>query len=129
MGVLKPRDMEDIIQYLLLFAVVLIFMTKKAKKEVAEGPSDLPDGPYDVEAGSDATDYTIEVGETPVCPPRYTPPASPTPPATSTQRPTPTPPASIRPTDTDEPTSEYAIRSAEEARKAIIWSEILHRKY
>ena len=109
--------MEDIIQYLLLFAVVLIFMTKKAKKEVAEGPSDLPDGPYDVEAGSDATDYTIEVGGTPACPPRYTPPASPT------------PPASIRPTDTDEPTSEYAIRSAEEARKAIIWSEILHRKY
>ncbi|MGN0048524.1 MAG: hypothetical protein ACI37U_06510 [Bacteroides sp.] len=109
--------MEDIIQYLILFAVVLVFMTKKAKKEVAEGPSDLPDGSYDVEAGPDTTDYTIDVGETPACPPRYTPPASPT------------PPAPIRPTDTDEPTSEYAIHSAEEARKAIIWSEILHRKY
>ena len=121
--------MEDIIQYLILFAVVLVFMTKKAKKEVAEGPSDLPEGPYDVESGSDATDYTIEVGETPACPPRYTPPASPTPRTTSTPRPTHAPPASILPTEINEPTSEYTIRSAEEARKAIIWSEILHRKY
>lgn len=29
----------------------------------------------------------------------------------------------------DEPESEFAIRSQEEARKAIIWSEILQRKH
>lgn len=36
----------------------------------------------------------------------------------------PIPPAPEQPTETD-----FAIRSAEEARKAIIWSEILNRKY
>jgi len=34
-----------------------------------------------------------------------------------------------RPQESDEVTSEYGIHSAEEARKAIIWSEILQRKY
>ena len=34
-----------------------------------------------------------------------------------------------RPQESDEVTSEYGIHSAQEERKAIIWSEILQRKY
>lgn len=48
--------------------------------------------------------------------------------ASSAARPTsppPAPPIAAEP----EAESEYAIRSAEEARRAIIWGEILQRKY
>ena len=38
------------------------------------------------------------------------------------------PPATADP-QAPEPTSEYSIHSAEEARRAIIWSEILQRKF
>lgn len=39
------------------------------------------------------------------------------------------PPSASLPQESDETTPEYGIHSAEEARRAIIWAEILQRKY
>ena len=92
--------MEDVFKFLLVAAVIVIGLVKQFKKEANKNADKSPDIPMPDVAKSKHTSI------------KASPPS----------------PAS-RPQESDEVTSEYGIHSAEEARKAIIWSEILQRKY
>ena len=106
--------MEDVFKFLLVAAVIVIGLVKQFKKEAnknADKSPDIPmpdvDNPLPEYWGGDTYGGFIPEGPKPAEKPK---PAS-------------------RPQESDEVTSEYGIHSAEEARKAIIWSEILQRKY
>lgn len=116
--------MEDIVKFLLVIGFIVIGIAKQYKKEAdkeAEPDMPVPDEPLpDLQKGDTTCGGYIPEGPKTVKPvpkPRKAPPRSApaTPPLAEPQTP--------------EETSEFNIRSAEEARKAIIWSEILNRKY
>ncbi|WP_342985031.1 hypothetical protein [Bacteroides uniformis] len=120
--------MEDVFKFLLVAAVIVIGLVKQFKKEAnknADKSPDIPmpdvDNPLPEYWGGDTYGGFIPEGPKPVSKPsaksKHT-----------SIKASPPSPAS-RPQESDEVTSEYGIHSAEEARKAIIWSEILQRKY
>ena len=115
--------MEDVFKFLLVAAVIVIGLVKQFKKEAnknADKSPDIPmpdvDNPLPEYWGGDTYGGFIPGGPKPAEKPKPVSKASPPSPAS-------------RPQESDEVTSEYGIHSAEEARKAIIWSEILQRKY
>ncbi len=120
--------MEDVFKFLLVAAVIVIGLVKQFQKEAnknADKSPDIPmpdvDNPLPEYWGGDTYGGFIPGGPKPVSKPsaksKHT-----------SIKASPPSPAS-RPQESDEVTSEYGIHSAEEARKAIIWSEILQRKY
>ena len=115
--------MEDILKFLVVAAVLVVAFVrqtrKEARKKAARRPAVPPPRPQ-----ADAT-YGGFIPEGPA-------PDEPAPRAEG-QRSTPTAPpaaAPAPPAAPDEgPASDYAIRTADEARRAIVWGEILRRKY
>ena len=125
--------MEDVFKFLLVAAVMVIGLVKQFKKEAnknADKSPDIPmpdvDNPLPEYWGGDTYGGFIPEGPKPAEKPK--PVSKPSPSSTLPMTVSPPSPAS-RPQESDEVTSEYGIHSAEEARKAIIWSEILQRKY
>lgn len=112
--------MEDIVKFLLVIGFIVIGIVKQSKKETdkeAEPDMPVPDAPLPTQ---------------PIAQPRKAKKKGKAKPFPQTSGPSPhstpaTPP--LAEPQTPEETSEFNIRSAEEARKAIIWSEILNRKY
>lgn len=125
--------MEDIFKFLLVIGILVIGFVRQAKKEAkkkAGNPSamPMPDGKSPFPGDWEDATYGGYIPEGPEPEPiavtgqtkKKTRPAA----ASSSPSPSPAP----VPQATDEP-SEFEIRSVEEARRAIVWSEILQRKY
>lgn len=148
--------MEDVFKFLFVAAIIIVGLVKQFKKEAKKSTGNGPavpqptvDNPLPEYWDGDTYGGFIPEGPKPEAPkpapayeakqthirqsnegtfvPSDTVGASfhrgSTPP---NRKPSP-PPQSMQPEP--EETSEYAIQSAEEARRAIIWSEILQRKY
>lgn len=129
--------MEEVLKFLAIIAVIVAGIVsqvrKEAKKNAANTPRvPMPDAPQQMPdyRNDDTYGGFIPKGPDPIA--THTPKkpkktsssrhSSPTPP-----KPKETPPEEI--TQETDDTSDFNIRSAEEARRAIIWSEILQRKY
>ena len=126
--------MEDVFKFLLVAAVIVIGLVKQFKKEAnknADKSPDIPmpdvDNPLPEYWGGDTYGGFIPEGPKPAEKPKPVSKPSAKSKHTSIKASPPSP--ASRPQESDEVTSEYGIHSAEEARKAIIWSEILQRKY
>lgn len=129
--------MEEVLKFLAITAVIVAGIVTQVKKEAKKNAADkrrvpMPDAPQQSPdyRGDDTYGGFIPKGPDPVVPhtPKKTKKAS------SSQRSsyTPlkskeTPPEEI--TNVADETSEFNVRSAEEVRRGIIWSEILRRKY
>ncbi len=137
--------MEDVFKFLLIAAVIVIGLVRQFKKEAGKNTdgkpfmlpgTDTDDDTYPPHSGQEDT-YGGYIPEGPkpaeqpaegtlARPAKSNPKRS----ATSSYTPVQT---GISPPTAETPesdgTSEYSIHSAEEARRAIIWSEILQRKY
>ena len=135
--------MEDVFKFLLVIGVIVFGIVRQYKKEAASKSGDglpvpdadtplpenwgggtyggyIPEGPrpQTADACAEATTQTQSLtSSTPPSPPKRV-----AEPSTRPSRPKDTPPA------TDTP-PEYDLRSIEEVRRGIIWSEILRRKY
>ncbi|MDE5711591.1 hypothetical protein [Bacteroides sp.] len=120
--------MEDIFKFLLVVGFIAIGIVKQYKKEADKNAK--PDAPVPDLTGNDTT-YGGYIPEGPQKPQKArkagkkgkAKAAFQTPGNSTHSAPPPTEPQE------SEEASEFSIRSAEEARKAIIWSEILQRKY
>lgn len=135
--------MEEFLKFLLVAGVLAVAFIRQAKKEARKKQASLPpfmpqpetpSAPLSDESKDRTYDGYIPEGPAPA-------PAAPPKPkgkpnfatASAKERPrqsapvTPPPPAATP--DTGGDASDYSIRSAEEARRAIIWGEILNRKY
>ena len=128
------KNMEDVFKFLLVAAVIVIGLVKQFKKEAnknADKSPDIPmpdvDNPLPEYWGGDTYGGFIPEGPKPAEKPKPVSKPSAKSKHTSIKASPPSP--ASRPQESDEVTSEYGIHSAEEARKAIIWSEILQRKY
>ena len=127
--------MEDILKILFVVGILLYEIVRRIRKEdsgqAASLEEDLPE-PEDIPVPLDEPDATCVF-----TPEEEEKPADPLPPTPKPQRkkpqtyqPLPDAPATPPTTDiTAAQEDEYRILSAEEARKAIIWGEILQRKY
>ena len=128
------KNMEDAFKFLLVVAVIAIGLVRRFKKESnksADESPDIPmpdtDNPLPEYWGGDTYGGFIPEGPKPAEKPKpVSRPSSKS--KHASMRTSPPSPASS-PQESGEATSEYGIHSAEEARKAIIWSEILQRKY
>ena len=136
--------MEDIVKFLLVIGFIIVGIAKQYKKETnkeAESDMPLPDAPDeplpDLQKGDTTYGGYIPEGPQPVQPivqpvPKPRKKKGKAKPFLQTSEPslhsTPAAPPLVEPQAPEEP-SEFSIRSAEEARKAIIWSEILNRKH
>lgn len=147
--------MEDVFKFLLVAAFIIIGLARQFKKETGGNAGENPGTPVpdaDEHPGTPAPDGGLSLpghrrdntyrhpedstygGYIPESPPpvkkpepahrSYAPPKN----KRACGKASPPPSASL-PQEPDEATSEYGIHSAEEARRAIIWSEILQRKY
>ena len=147
--------MDDILQFLLIAGIIVIGIVKQFKKEAKKNADNSPAMPMpDTDFDDDALPIPESWGKTyggyiPEGPqPEPKPvstakeeyqfssskhifggdPANTSPkPITAPPKQKISPPPSVQ--QKPETDSEYAIHSAKEARKAIIWSEILQRKY
>ena len=147
--------MDGILQFLLIAGIIVIGVVKQFKKEAKKNAENRPAMPVpenDIdedtlpipEAWGKTYGGFIPEGPTPQTPSAPTAkeeyqfsaskhifggdPANTSPkPITAPPKQKISPPPSVQ--QKPETDSEYAIHSAEEARKAIIWSEILQRKY
>lgn len=114
--------MEDIFKFLMVAAVIVIGLINQYKKEAKKNAGEKPVVPIpDVdnplpESWEDNT-YGGYI-------PKSSQPKKPASAPRSFKKNT-----SVPDTQEEEESSEYAIHSAEEARKAIIWGEILQRKH
>ena len=127
--------MEDILKILFVVGILLYEIVRRIRKEdsgqAASLEEDLPE-PEDIPVPLDEPDATCVF-----TPEEEEKPADPLPPTPKPQRkkpqtyqPLPDAPATPPTPDiTAAQEDEYRILSAEEARKAIIWEEILQRKY
>ena len=127
--------MEDILKILFVVGILLYEIVRRIRKEdsgqAASLEEDLPE-PEDILVPLDEPDATCVF-----TPEEEEKPADPLPPTPKPQRkkpqtyqPLPDAPATPPTPDiTAAQEDEYRILSAEEARKAIIWGEILQRKY
>lgn len=123
--------MEEILKFLLIAGVIIIAIIKQVSKSKAEQADKKSHIPVPMPNPTDETGAPVPDQWGNVLTPKKTKKAK----ATPVQPATP-PPAkkkTLPATTESEPTlaedSEFAIHSAEEARRAIIWSEILNRKY
>ncbi|HIZ32106.1 MAG TPA: hypothetical protein H9814_00965 [Candidatus Bacteroides merdigallinarum] len=135
--------MEEFLKFLLVAAVLVVAFIRQTRKEAqkkqaplppfmpqTEAPaSPLPDEEKDQTYGGYIPEGPAPEPATPSKPERKPHIAN----ASAKERPRqsapkPTPPPATAPTAEDG-TTDYQIHSAEEARRAIIWSEILTRKY
>lgn len=138
--------MEDILKYVLVGVVLIVAFIRQTRKETQKKQTSLPpfmpqsetpSSPLPDKQKDRTYDGYIPEGPAPepVEPPKprkpRTRPNFATPSAKERPRQstpvTPPPPAATP--DTGDDASDYSIRSAEEARRAIIWGEILNRKY
>lgn len=129
--------MEDFLKFLLVAAVVVIGIVrqsqKEAKKKAAQKPSrprtgTVPPAPMPEEEDETYGGY-IPSGPAPQPEPAARPKPVMRP---EGQRTTQQPPASPSPTPgtrDETPGEDYRPRSADDWRRAIVWSEILNRKY
>lgn len=127
--------MEDILKILFVVGILLYEIVRRIRKEdsgqAASLEEDLPE-PEDIPVPLDEPDatcvFTPEEEEKPANP--LPPPPKPQRKKPQTYQPLPDAPATPPTPDiTAAQEDEYRILSAEEARKAIIWGEILQRKY
>lgn len=126
--------MEDILRFLLIAGVIAISFIRQAKKtseRKAGGTSAMPDAAPVLPESRNGRDY----GEYVPAPPKPKV-ATPRKKTAKKQKNTTTHPQPLvrpnkdyTPAEPEEASSGFEIRSAEEARKAIIWGEILRRKY
>ncbi|MGI6793060.1 hypothetical protein ACMYZ5_01830 [Bacteroides sp. KG68] len=141
--------MEDILKFLLIAAGIVIAIVKQFKKETQQNAgkkpvSPVPDANFPQPGQRDKNTYeeygipedsgmkTEAIRQSPVRPAKqHRNKKRPSQPQT-TASPYPSvnafPPSAYSPQESDE-TSDFGIHSAEEARKAVIWSEIIRRKY
>lgn len=132
--------MEDFLKFVLVAAVLVVAFIQQTRKEAQKKKKNAPRPPVmpqpepvssPLPEGQESQTYGGYIPEGPASEP-------PTPPRPKPKRnpartfakaepkqniPVPPPPA------TEDGTTDYQIHSAEEARRAIIWSEILTRKY
>lgn len=121
----------EILKFLLIVALIAFFIVRQARKNKAEQAENSPSAPApgnfnpterpQVKERKMAKPPLQASGQAKKAKNHYTPSVSE---GARTTDATPTPPETEQPADTD-----FAIRSAEDARKAIVWSEILNRKY
>lgn len=131
--------MDDLFTILIILSFVVAGVLKEIRKTRMASEAPLPD--FADEEDASCPDEEPQEWLAPAVPPA---PASPAPAASSSpsagQRPyradrhtssprRAQPQSPAPPSEASEDVSEYAIRTAEEARRAIVWSEILHRKY
>ena len=146
--------MEDILKFLLVAGVLVVAFIRQAKKEAQKKQTSLPpfmpqpeapSAPLPDEPKDRTYDGYIPEGPAPepVAPPRPKAKrkaaqtfaeakpkqniATASPPVATPDTATASPPVATP--DTENDASDYSIHSAEEARRAIIWGEILNRKY
>ena len=125
--------MEDIVKFLIVAGIIIFGlvrqMKKEAKKKADDGPiAPIPDAANPLPENWNDGTYGgfIPKGPEPEATPKLT--KKPTNRIDTLSKQKIAPPPSIIEPEVEE-TSEFAIHSAEEARRAIIWSEILQRKY
>ena len=125
--------MEDVLKFLVIIAVIAVGIVKQYNKEARKknttaAPAGMPPVPEDADTDSPLPPHRTTADSEPFIP-RYEParPAPPKPRRTAKPKATQAPPPPPQAPDSVE--GEYAIRSAEDARRAIVWGEILKRKY
>lgn len=127
--------MEDILKILAVAGILIYEIVRRSRKEDSGQSASLEDDqpePEDMPVPHDESDTACEF-----TPDEVSETADPLPPPPKPQRkkpqayqPLPDAPATPpTPDTTTAQENEYGIHSAEEARKAIIWGEILRRKY
>ncbi|MDR0962082.1 MAG: hypothetical protein LBM62_05950 [Mediterranea sp.] len=135
--------MDGIIQFLLIGAILMIGIVRKLKQEADKNvppPTVTPETEAEVLSPHPYNPYAPEEIIAPPKSSRKSKKKTPRPflqgdqvgssPADYSVRNTPTDAATDNEAENNSAAdSEYAIHSADEARKAIIWSEILQRKY
>ena len=117
--------MEDVMQFLLIAGILAFGIFRQFNKEKnnkSENESSMPVPEFEYEPESEEP-VIIEKAHKQTETPK---PSAFQEGVRSTYAP-PSPPKTNRKTDTGK--NDFSIRSAEEARRAIIWSEILRRKY
>lgn len=119
--------MEDVLQFLLIagilaFGIFKQFNKEKAKKQEKRSPMSAPEYEYEPEF-----EETVRFEESKRKRTVHPKPALPKEGVRSTYVPTTRPKTSKKAETTGK--KEFSIRSTEEARRAIIWSEVLRRKY
>lgn len=134
--------MEDILKFLLVAGVLVVAFIRQARKEAQKKqasrppvmprpetpPSDHPDGQKDQTYGGYIPEGPPPAPAAPPSPKsRRT--AATVPPKTPRRQDTPVPPPPAKTPETEDNSSDFRIQSVEEARRAIIWGEILNRKY
>ena len=129
--------MEDLLKFLLVAATVVIAIVKhvqdNAKKKEAQKPPSPTARPVPPFSAPEEADETyggyIPAGPAPEpeAPVRPKPVARPEGRRTTPQKPLQTAPAPGALPETDD--ADYQLRSPEDVRRAIVWSEILNRKY
>ena len=134
--------MEDVLKFLLIAAVIVIGIVRQLKKEAnknadkaptmptPEAENPLPEnwgggtyGGYIPEGPQQEPPIQVKKKKTTSAPKPF---LSSTPSSTTQSI---SPPVSVLQESEESEESEFTIHSAEEARRAIIWSEILQRKY
>ncbi|WP_455584659.1 hypothetical protein [Bacteroides sp.] len=118
--------MEDVLQFLVIagilaFGIFRQFNKEKPNKQERKSPIPVPE--YEYEPEFEETILFEEPRKQVTVPPKSSPPQEG---IRSTYVPT-TSPKTTKEAKVSK--SEYSIHSAEEARRAVIWSEILRRKY
>ena len=125
--------MEDVVKFLLIAAVIVIGIARQYKKEAQKKEAaDIPPGMPPVPEAADAGDPLPPHRTTPEAEPfipRYAPAQPEAPQPRREAKPTAAAPKPPIPPADENADTDYAIRSAEDARRAIVWSEILKRKY
>ena len=127
-GLQSQKTMEDVMQFLLVagilaFGIFRQFSKEKNKKSEKRDSMPVPEYEYEYEPEFEEPVIIEKTYEQAAAPPK--------PPvvqegARSTYAP-PSPPKTSKKAETCK--NDFSIHSAEEARRAIIWSEILRRKY
>lgn len=134
--------MDEVLKFLLIAAVIVIGIVRQLKKEANKNADKAPsmpipetENPLPENWGGGTYGGYIPEGpqqEPPVQVKKKKTTSTPKPflsnTTSSTTQITSPPASSLQESDESEE-SEFAIHSAEEARRAIIWSEILQRKY
>ncbi|WP_291587418.1 hypothetical protein [Bacteroides sp.] len=118
--------MEDVMQFLLVAGILAFGIYKQFNKEKSNKPEKsmpMPTPEYEYEPEFEKTVIFEKPQKRVTVPPK---PSHPKEGIKSTYVPTTMPKATKA---EEEGKSEFSIQSAEEARRAIIWSEILQRKY
>ena len=127
--------MEDVLKFLIIIAAIAIGIAqqyrKGAQKKATAAPTPADNPLPDVEAAPASREAVPRRARRRVEPfiPHSDEPRRDTARPTRPQTPQPTGTTAAAADETGENESEYTIRSADDARRAIVWGEILKRKY